>query len=317
MGPHLPTERWTLTQPVDITGVGLHTGESAQIRLHPYQGGLRVRKGTSEFPVRWDYVRDTRRAVTLGNEEFTLGTVEHLLAAFWALGMTDCLIEVLQGREVPILDGSALPFIEIIEASGGTMRVALDNKKTRKASHKREDKPPGEPKQHHRQTEATPLSVHGTIPVLEPVWVQQEDRVVGVLPGNLYAFGYISFPGTLGEQGGYFDLRQFREQIAPARTFGFLHEVASLQQQGLALGGSLDNVLLITPDGYYNNARFGDEPLRHKILDVIGDLMLCGAPLSDFVLVAVKPGHALDVQLASAIAQRLPQWLARMEAQNG
>mgnify|MGYP000026489142 CR=1 FL=1 len=291
MNQHLHAERWTLAQPVEITGVGLHTGEPAQLRLHPYQGGLRVRKGGSEFPVRWDYVRDTHRAVTLGNGGFTLGTVEHLLAAFWALGITDCLIEVLQGREVPILDGSALPFIETIESSGGTVRVSVDD---------------------------DALTWHGgTMPVLESVWVQEADRTVGVLPGNLYAFGYIQFPEPLSEQGGYFDLRQFREQIAPARTFGFLHEVETLRQQGLAQGGSLENVLLIAPDGYYNNARFENEPLRHKILDVMGDLMLCGARLSDFVLVAVKPGHTLDVLLAQAIAQRLPLWLARMEAYNG
>lgn len=302
MNRRLHAERQTLAQAVEITGIGLHTGEPTRLRLHPHWGGLRVRKGASEFPVRWDYVRDTHRAVTLGTSDFTLGTVEHLLAALWALGITDCLIEVLQGSEVPILDGSALPFMEMIEAAGSealTLSPML-----------REGASSASFAIHH-----SPFA--SPVPVLEPVWVQQDDRVVGVVPGNLYAFGYIHFPEPLGEQGGCFDLHQFREQIAPARTFGFLHEVEALRQQGLAQGGSPENALLIAPDGYYNSARFEDEPLRHKILDVIGDLMLCGVNLRDFVLVAVKPGHALDVQLAQAIAQQLPNWQAWMEAHNG
>jgi len=344
----LHAERQTLAQAVEITGIGLHTGEPARLRLHPHWGGLRVRKGASEFPVRWDYVRDTHRAVTLGTSDFALGTVEHLLAALWALGITDCLIEVLQGSEVPILDGSALPFMEMIDAAGGTISILSVD-----AEVPLEGEPLGEPtattgmSSPHREGEpsvsqkhplqrahtarrslapekepSSPLAIHHSpfaspVPVLEPVWVQQDDRVVGVVPGNLYAFGYIHFPEPLGEQGGCFDLHQFREQIAPARTFGFLHEVEALRQQGLAQGGSPENALLIAPDGYYNSARFEDEPLRHKILDVIGDLMLCGVNLRDFVLVAVKPGHALDVQLAQAIAQQLPNWQAWMEAHNG
>jgi len=278
-------ERRTLVLPVPIAGVGLHTGETARLCLHPYQGGIVVRRETHQFPARWDYVRDTRRAVVLGSGDFMLGTVEHLLAALWALGITDCLIEVLQGREVPILDGSALPFIEAIEQVSGTVPLESD--------------------------------AQSWVFVQEPVWVQQEERVVAVLPGNPIAFGYIQFPPPLGVQAGAFDLRQFRQQIAPARTFGFLHEVEALRQQGLALGGSLENALIIAPDGYYNSARFEDEPLRHKVLDVIGDLMLCGAYLRGFTLVAIRSGHALDVQLAQAIAQRLPQWQTRMEAYNG
>ncbi len=288
MNRRLHAERKTLAQPVELAGVGLHTGEPARLRLHPSTEGLKVRKGASAFPVRWDYVRDTQRAVVLGNGEFMLGTVEHLLAALWALGITDCLIEVLEGNEVPILDGSALPFMEMMTP---TLTLPVDG-------------------------EGTP-SLTFPVPVKEPVWVQEGERAVGVLPGDLYAFGYIQFPAPLGVQAGCFDLRRFREEIAPARTFGFLHEVEALRQQGLALGGSLANALLIAPDGYYNTARFEDEPLRHKVLDAIGDLMLCGAHLCDFTLVAIRSGHALDVRLAQAIAQRLPQWLARMEAQHG
>jgi UDP-3-O-[3-hydroxymyristoyl] N-acetylglucosamine deacetylase len=94
-------------------------------------------------------------------------------------------------------------------------------------------------------------------------------------------------------------------QIAPAGTFGFLHEVESLRRQGLALGGALDNALVIGETGYHNPARFEDEPLRHKLLDVLGDLYLSGVYLRQFTLVAVKPGHALNVLLARRLAQAL------------
>jgi UDP-3-O-acyl N-acetylglucosamine deacetylase len=287
---HHHAERRTLAQPVEVRGVGLHTGEQCRVRLHPFEGGLVMQRNATRCPIRWDYVRHTQRAVAIGNGDLTLGTVEHLLAAFWAMGITDCLVEVLEGAEVPALDGSALPFMEIIETAGGTCALA---------------------------TRHGALSSGGVLPVMEPVWVQVEDRAVGVLPGTPLAFGYMQFPSPLGVQVGCFELHQFREQIAPARTFGFLNEVESLRQQGLAQGGSLENVLLIAPNGYYNRARFEDEPLRHKVLDVIGDLMLCGALLCGFTLVAIKSGHALDVQLAQAIAQRLPFWQARMEEQYG
>ncbi len=246
--------------------------------------------GVTRCPIRWDYVRCTHRAVVVGDGDLVLGMVEHLLAAFWAMGISDCLVEVLEGMEVPALDGSALPFMELIEAAGGTCALST---------------PHGS------------LSSGGVLPVLEPVWVQADERAVGVLPGTPLAFGYIQFPSPLGVQVGCFDLSQFREQIAPARTFGFLSEVESLRQQGLARGGSLENVLLIASDGYYNSARFEDEPLRHKVLDVMGDLMLCGVLLCDFTLIAIKSGHALDVQLAHAIARRLPLWQARMEELHG
>ena len=289
MKAHHPAERRTLAQPVEVGGVGLHTGEQCRVRLHPFEGGLVAQRHATRYPIRWDYVRSTHRAVVVGDGDLTLGTVEHLLAAFWAMGITDCLVEVLEGTEVPALDGSALPFIEQMETVG-TCTISTDS--------------------------GSPLSTI-IIPVIEPIWVQHEDRMVGVLPGASLAFGYIQFLPPLGVQAGCFDLSQFRKQIAPARTFGFLNEVEVLRQQGLAQGGSLENVLLIASDGYYNSARFEDEPLRHKVLDAIGDLMLCGALLCDFTLVAIKSGHALDVQLAHAIAQRLPLWQARMEEQHG
>jgi UDP-3-O-[3-hydroxymyristoyl] N-acetylglucosamine deacetylase len=131
------------------------------------------------------------------------------------------------------------------------------------------------------------------------------DRYLGLAFGGGVLFGYIDFPAPLGVQAGAFPLAAAAEQIAPARTFGFLREVEALRQQGLAQGGALDNALVIGETGYHNPARFEDEPLRHKLLDVLGDLYLCGARLTGFTLVAIKPGHALNVQLARQVAQAI------------
>lgn len=131
------------------------------------------------------------------------------------------------------------------------------------------------------------------------------DRYLGLAFGGGVLFGYIDFPAPLGVQAGAFPLADAAAQIAPARTFGFLREVEALRQQGLAQGGALDNALVIDETGYHNPARFEDEPLRHKLLDVLGDLYLCGARLTGFTLVAIKPGHALNVQLARQVAQAI------------
>jgi len=139
------------------------------------------------------------------------------------------------------------------------------------------------------------------------------DRTVQAARGDRYLalslsgdtlFGYIQFPEPLGVQAGAFPIVSALTEIAPARTFGFLREVEALRAQGLALGGALENALVIDETGYHNPARFEDEPLRHKLLDALGDLYLSGVYLRRFTLVAVKPGHALNVQLARALAQR-------------
>ncbi|MFQ3610033.1 MAG: UDP-3-O-acyl-N-acetylglucosamine deacetylase [Fimbriimonadales bacterium] len=254
-----------------IAGIGLHTGELCRIVLHPAEMGTGIwaRFGSHQFPIRWDYVVNTQRATVVGDGGHTLSTVEHLMSALWALTITDCVVEVLQGREVPILDGSAYPFIEAIRATGLT---------------------------------ATGVQVSRVL--RQPAMVRQGERYGAVVPSTgTFATGYIQFPEPLGVQAGTFALDQFEPEIAPARTFGFLHEVEALRQQGLARGGSLDCALVIDQTGYHNPARFEDEPLRHKVLDAVGDLYLCGAHLVGFHLVVVKAGHALHTALAKAVAQ--------------
>lgn len=260
-------------------GVGLHTGEPARLVVHPSdEGALWVQKGHARIPVRWDYVVDTRRATVLGGEGIALSTVEHLLSACWSLRIGSAVIEVLHGTEVPALDGSALPFVQAFEAAG-----------------------------------VAPCPQTPCLVVSRTWTVQQGASVASLMPGMETVFAYIQFPEPLGVQAGVFDLSAYAAEIAPARTFGFLHEVEALRQQGLARGGSLENALLIDQSGYYNSARFADEPLRHKILDGLGDLMLCGACPVGFHLTLIKAGHTLHRELARLLTNECNQ----MEAHDG
>ena len=313
----------TVRETVRFEGVGLHTGELCRIAIHPASEAhtpcaITLRKGTSVFPARWDFVVDTTRATVLGDGATRIGTVEHLMAALWMTGITHCEIEVLQGDEIPILDGSALPFVEALGA------VKIANPPSPQPS------PPLQRGERETESPLNPSSsllawaegvgAHGGAPSFPLsrytgegdtrgegilLHARHADRYLGLSFGGGVLFGYIDFPAPLGVQAGAFPLAAAAEQIAPARTFGFLREVEALRQQGLALGGALDNALLIDETGYHNPARFEDEPLRHKLLDVLGDLYLCGARLTGFTLVAIKPGHALNVQLARQVAQAI------------
>lgn len=274
----------TLRETLAFEGVGLHTGERCKVLLHPadftreeigtpsrnhaVRCRITMRKDGYAFPARWEFVIDTTRATVLGDGAVKISTVEHLMAALWITGITHCVIEVVQGSEIPILDGSALPFVEAIRAHGESNSPSV-----------------GE-------------WAGGTLQL------RHADRYLALSFSGETLFGYIHFPEPLGVQAGAFPVADALTEIAPARTFGFLREVEALRQQGLARGGALENALVIDETGYHNPARFEDEPLRHKLLDVLGDLYLSGVYLPRFTLVAVKPGHALNVQLARALAQR-------------
>jgi UDP-3-O-[3-hydroxymyristoyl] N-acetylglucosamine deacetylase len=330
----------TVRETVRFEGVGLHTGELCRIAIHPVSEvrtpcAITLRKGASVFPARWDFVVDTTRATVLGDGATRVSTVEHLMAALWITGITHCDIEVLQGNEIPILDGSALPFVEALQA------VKIANPPSPQPSPplqrgERETESPLNPSSSphfvkgERKTEsplnpsssllawAEGVGAHGgALPLSRHtgegdtrgegilLHARHADRYLGLSFGGGVLFGYIDFPAPLGVQADAFPLADAAAQIAPARTFGFLREVEALRQQGLAQGGALDNALLIDETGYHNPARFEDEPLRHKLLDVLGDLYLCGARLTGFTLVAIKPGHALNVQLARQVAQAI------------
>ena len=325
----------TVRETVRFEGVGLHTGELCRIAIHPASEAhtpcaIIIRKGASVFPARWDFVVDTTRATVLGDGATRIGTVEHLMAALWITGITHCDIEVLQGDEIPILDGSALPFVEALQAVKIVMEElppSLRFPPLREGNQPNAVPPAGRgnlkegvilafeersggnlqhlPVGEGNQPNAVPPAGRGNLKEGVMIEARHADRYLGLAFGGGVLFGYIDFPAPLGVQAGAFPLAAAAEQIAPARTFGFLREVEALRQQGLALGGALDNALLIDETGYHNPARFVDEPLRHKLLDVLGDLYLCGARLTGFTLVAIKPGHALNVQLARQVAQAI------------
>jgi UDP-3-O-[3-hydroxymyristoyl] N-acetylglucosamine deacetylase len=245
----------TLAQPITFSGIGLHSGRPVKVAIYPAAAnhGLRFVRadlpGQPEIRAHYSKVVDTTRATTLGEGRATLATVEHLLAALGGAGVDNARIAVT-GPEVPIMDGSAAPFARLLAATG-------------------------------LRTLPWPrayLRVH------RPVELRQGDQVMRVVPGDPRITCHIDFSHPLILKQRYtIPLRSeaFEKEIAPARTFGFLKEVQYLQTNGLALGGSLDNavvlddVAVLNPGGF----RFPEECVRHKILDAVGDLALLGLAL--------------------------------------
>jgi UDP-3-O-[3-hydroxymyristoyl] N-acetylglucosamine deacetylase len=199
----------------------------------------------------------------------TVETVEHLLAALISAGVDNVIIELTQ-REVPIMDGSSAPFLFLIQEAGLKKQSAA----------------------------------RGYLKVLRPISVASGDKHIAIYPSDHFKVSYtISFDHPmLRHQSRTMRITEqtFNDEIASARTFGFLKEVEWMRQQGLALGGSLDNAIVIGDTGPLNALRFDDEFVRHKILDAVGDLALLGRPVLGHV-VAHRAGHALHTQLAKQL----------------
>jgi UDP-3-O-[3-hydroxymyristoyl] N-acetylglucosamine deacetylase len=264
--------RKTIKHPGTFEGVGLHSGEWTKLTFYPADCGDGIVFFREEAPgtaiaATLDHVIDTSLAVTLGSGEssFQLQTVEHLLYALFVLGITDIAIGVEGGKEVPIADGSAGPFIRRLQ------QLEL-----------------------HQYTERVKPLV-----VTSPVSVTDGDRYLVAMPAREFQVSYyIDYPHPLlrnqAVQLGYEDL-VFTETIGFARTFGFMKDVEYLRSRGLAQGGSADNAVIYMPDGTtLNDFRFERESVYHKILDLIGDLALIGRPIQGHILGA-RGGHALDV----------------------
>ena len=273
--------RRTVRTSVSCTGIGLHSGRPARATLHPAPAGYGVRFVRTdlgvEVPATLEHLDGVEYATTLRRDGASVGTVEHLLSALYAIGVDDVRVEV-DGPEVPILDGSSAPFVLLIHEAG--LRVHSEPRRA--------------------------------ITLLRPVEVQQDGKWARLLPAPALSVSYtIAFEHPLlRHQAIDLDvtLESFVEQIAPARTFGFLSEVEALQRQGLARGGSLDNAIVIGDSAILNGAlRFEDECVRHKVLDAIGDLALLGHPLVAR-LEAYKAGHAVHVALARELMARPECW---------
>jgi len=266
----------TLADSFTQVGVGLHTGLGVRVQVLPAaagEGRYFVRLDLPDMPIipaRVEAVKATVLSTQLSQGEASVRTVEHLLAALAGMGVDNARIEI-DGPEVPLLDGSAQVWVEAIAQVGLVSQ-----------------------------------SVPRVVPQLqEPIWVYQGDAFVAALPAPETRFTYgIDFDlPAIGNQWYSWCLTSpdFRAEIAPARTFGLAHQIDLLRQQGLIKGGSLDNALVCGSEGWLNPPlRFANEPARHKILDLVGDLSLLGTfPTAHFF--AYKASHNMHIQLAQRI----------------
>ena len=276
----------TLAGPAICAGVGVHSGERVRLSIRPAPAGhgvvfvrADVRDRDNRVPVSGEAVVDARLNTTIANAEgVTVSTIEHLMAALAALGVSNAVIE-LDGPELPIMDGSALPFVQLLDRAG----------------FRRQETP------------------QRFIEVLEPIEVVEGDKWARLTPCDRYEMAFeIDFDSAaIGNQRVDFvvDEQTFRDEICAARTFGFAHEVEALRRAGLARGGSLENAVVIDGDASLNpgGLRMEREFVRHKALDAIGDLYVLGAPLLARYE-GFKGGHALNNKLVRELLARPEAW---------
>jgi UDP-3-O-[3-hydroxymyristoyl] N-acetylglucosamine deacetylase len=272
-----PFRQRTFKQRASLDGIGLHSGAKVRLTLAPApadSGILFVRADAPgvEIPALADYVVDTTLNTSLGSQGVRIGTVEHLLAALAGCGIDNARVEVI-GPEIPILDGSSEPFVQLVRQAGvHELRPARRFLLIRKAITATEND-----KLARLSPARGKFSIHYTIDFRHPLISDQ------------------SYKLALNE-------RSFQKEIARARTFGFKRDVDRLHKAGLARGGSLDNAVVVDDFNILNpeGLRFPDEFVRHKILDALGDLSLLGMPIIGH-LTAVKSGHALNHQLVQRV----------------
>jgi UDP-3-O-[3-hydroxymyristoyl] N-acetylglucosamine deacetylase / 3-hydroxyacyl-[acyl-carrier-protein] dehydratase len=294
----------TLQNAISFSGTGLHTGILADITLHPapinfgYQFKRVDIEGSLPLKADCDFVTDTSRGTTIEKGDVKISTIEHLLAALVGMGVDNCLIDI-NGPEVPIMDGSSLPFTEKI------MEAGIAEQDAAKIWYTLDE----------------PLSFFD----------EEKNAEFTAVPANEYRITtLIDFNSrTLGTQHADLKhIREFNKEIAPCRTFCFLHELEMLLEHNLVKGGDINNAIVVVDkeitqeqmnklakafnrediqvvkEGYLNNLelRFNNEPARHKLLDVVGDLALCGYPMKAHI-VANRPGHKSNVALAKLLKQ--------------
>lgn len=269
----------TVSNIITVKGVGLHSGQTISLSIKPAgadEGITFIRtdvtEGNNMIPALWDHVVDTQLCTVIGNEDgIRVGTIEHLMSALRGAGIDNAVIE-LDGPEVPVMDGSAAPFLALIEETGAVVQP----------------------------------SPRRIIKVLKKVEVERDGKRVTLSPAENSVFsGEIAFDHqSVGTQRYEVELfnGNYRHEIAAARTFGFLHEVEWMRSQGLALGGSLDNAVVLGPEGVMNpdGLRFEDEFIRHKLLDAIGDLYLAGFPIMG-AYDGVRAGHAINNEILKTL----------------
>lgn len=272
----------TLRRPVSCVGIGLHSGSRVQLSLKPAPAdfGIRFRRtdlGDHEVPATVHHLAGIQLATLLSHNEVSVETVEHLLAALVSMNVDNVLVE-LSSPEVPIMDGSAAPFVYLIQEAGL--------------------KAIGAPRRF--------------LKIVRPIAISRGDKRIALYPSEYFKVTYsISYDHPLLRHQSLtvrITEDRFIDEVAPARTFTFLKDVEMLRQNGLALGGSLENAIVLGETGILNNAlRFEDEFVRHKILDAVGDLALVGYPVIGH-LVAHRAGHGLHTEFAAKILEETHAW---------
>lgn len=278
----------TLKTSIGCAGIGLHSGAKVTMVLHPAEPdtGIRFRRvdiagAGAVVPALWSSVGDTRMNTCLRNGDgVVVGTVEHLMSALAGMQIDNCLIEI-NGPEVPVMDGSAAPFLFLVECAG-----VVEQNAPRRA-----------------------------IRILKRVVVKDGERMASLTPSPAFSVRFeIDFGASaIARQEFFVNLSRgtFKAEISRARTFGFEQEVAYLRANGLARGGSLDNAVVIDSTGTKvlndDGLRYSDEFVRHKVLDAVGDLFLAGAPILGHYH-GVRAGHAITNQLLRALFADSTAW---------
>ncbi len=274
-------KRKTLNKEIQYNGIGLHKGEEIKMKLIPAKSGgivfkrVDLESGKNEISMDIENTFDLTRGTNLKNEfGAAVYTIEHFLSALYIAGITDLIVE-LDGNELPIGDGSARVFLEVIEGVG-IQELEEEVKE---------------------------------IEIKTPINLTVGDKHIVALPYDGYKITYtIKFNHTFLKSQMLeviLDMESYKNEIANARTFGFDYEIDYLKKNNLALGGTLDNAIVVKKDGVLNpdGLRFEDEFVRHKILDLIGDLKVLNRPIKGHII-AIKAGHALDIEFAKLLKKQ-------------
>lgn len=274
-------KRKTLNKEIQYNGIGLHKGEEIKMKLIPAKSGgivfkrVDLESGKNEISMDIENTFDLTRGTNLKNEfGAAVYTIEHFLSALYIAGITDLIVE-LDGNELPIGDGSARVFLEVIE--GVEIQELEEEVKE--------------------------------IEIKTPINLTVGDKHIVALPYDGYKITYtIKFDHTFLKSQMLevvLDMESYKNEIANARTFGFDYEIDYLKKNNLALGGTLDNAIVVKKDGVLNpdGLRFEDEFVRHKILDLIGDLKVLNRPIKGHII-AIKAGHALDIEFAKLLKKQ-------------
>jgi len=274
----------TLKHPIRCSGIGLHSGHKVELSLKPAPENTgvtfhRMIDGECvEIPARAEYVTDTRMCTTLGKNRVCIATVEHLLSAMAGLGIDNAIVEV-DGPEVPIMDGSSAPFVFLIQCAG-------------------------------IQEQTAPKKV---LRILKKVSMEEGDKRCSLYPAAGFKVSYLldyDHPLLRSRKASVdFSSQAYTREVARARTFGFLHEIEALQKAGLALGGSLENAIVLDAFRVVNEGglRYEDECVRHKILDTVGDLALAGYPVVG-AFEGERTGHDMNHRLVKALLADASAW---------